>query len=103
MTSAFEVGGWTLDRGATTGTGVDAVQFYVQLPGQPAPGVFIGNGSYGSARTDVAAIFGSRFTNSGYHFTITGLGPGSGTLNVYAHSTVTGSSSIVRIAMPLPK
>ena len=96
VTSAFEVGGWALDAGAPSGTGVDTVQFYVQLPGTGAPGVFIGNGSYGSARTDVAAIFGSRFTNSGYHFTITGLGPGSATLNVYARSTVTGGFTMLR-------
>jgi hypothetical protein len=96
LTSAFEVGGWALDRGASTGTGVDSVQFYIQLPGTPPPGVFIGTGSYGSARVDVAGIFGSRFTNTGFHFTITGLGPGTGTLNVYAHSTVTGTYSILR-------
>lgn len=100
VTSAFEVGGWAIDAGAPAGTGVDGVQFYVQPQGAPAPGVFIGTGSYGWPRPDVAAIFGSRFTNVGYHFTITGMAPGAFTLNVYAHSTVTNRYSIVR-AVPI--
>jgi hypothetical protein len=95
-TSAFEVGGWALDAGAGSGTGVDTVVFYVFPNAGAAPGVYIGQGSYGWSRADVGAIFGSRFTNSGYHFTITGLGPGAYLLGVYAHSTVTGSYSIVR-------
>src|SRR5207247_5511321 len=73
LTSAFEVGGWTLDAAAASGTGVDAVHFYVFPDDGASPGVFVGQGSYGSARGDVAAVFGSRFTNCGFHFTITGL------------------------------
>ena len=96
VTSAFEVGGWTIDQGAPAGTGVDAVQVYVVPSGGSLPGIFIGNASYGWSRPDVAAIFGSRFQNSGFHFTITGLGPGTYTLAVYARSTVTGSFSILR-------
>jgi hypothetical protein len=96
VTSAFEIGGWTIDQGATSGTGVDGVQFYVFPNGGAGAGVFMGVGSYGAPRTDVGSIFGSQFTNSGYHFTITGLGPGSYVLGVYAHSTVTNAFSIVR-------
>jgi len=96
VTSAFEVGGWAIDPAAPTGSGVDQVQFWV-FPnnGLDSP-VFMGIGSYGSSRPDVAAIFGSRFTNSGYHFTITGMGPGSGVLAVYAHSTATHAYSVVK-------
>jgi hypothetical protein len=90
VTSTFEVGGWALDTGAPSGTGVDAVVFYV-FPNGAAPGVYIGQGSYGWSRPDVAAFFGSsQFTNSGFHFSITGLGPGAYLLGVYAHSTVSG-------------
>jgi len=96
VTSSFEVGGWALDRGAFTGTGVDAVQFYVYPNDGASPGVFVGQGSYGIARSDLAAIYGSQFTNCGYHFTISGLGPGQYMLGVFAHSTITGSYSIVR-------
>jgi N-acetylneuraminic acid mutarotase len=97
VTSAFEVGGWALDAGAPTGTGVDAVHVYVFPNAGASPGVFIGTGSYGLSRPDVAAIFGSRFTNTGYHLTITGLGPGTYVLGIYARSTVTGSFSIVKV------
>jgi hypothetical protein len=96
-TSAFEVGGWALDAGSPTGTGVDAVQFYVFPNDGAAPGVFIGTGSYGLSRPDVGGIFGSRFTNSGFHYTISGLGPGAFVLGVYARSTVTGTFSVVKL------
>ena len=94
--SAFEVVGWAADLGAPSGTGVDAIQFYVQPNGTPAPGTFVGAGTYGIARGDVGAILGPQFTNVGFHFTITGMGPGSGVINAYAHSTVTGGFSIVK-------
>ena len=96
VTSAFEVGGWSFDAAAPSGTGVDAVQFYV-FPNGATAGVFVGSATYGLARADVGSAFGARFTNSGFHFTITGLGPGSYTLGVYARSTQTGSFSIVRM------
>jgi len=95
-TSAFEVGGWALDAAAGSGTGVDAVVFYVFPNNGTSPGVYIGQGSYGWTRTDVGALFGSQFNNSGFHFTITGLGPGTFMLGVYARSTVTGGFTIVK-------
>src|SRR5439155_16037618 len=77
VTSAFEVAGWAADLGASAGTGVDAVQFYVfPNDGGGAP-VFVGAASYGLPRPDVGALLGTQFTNCGYHFTITGLGPGA--------------------------
>ena len=94
VTSSFEIGGWLLDAAAPSGTGVDDVKIYVQLPGAPAPGVFIGHGRLGLSRPDVAAIFGSQFSNAGFHFTITGLSPGPATLWVVGHSTVSNSDSI---------
>src|SRR4029453_17123410 len=79
------------------GTGVDAVQFYVYPNNGASPGVFIGNGSYGLPRPDVSAFFGaSRFTNTGFHFSITGLGPGAYVLGVNARSTVTGGFTVVK-------
>jgi hypothetical protein len=95
VTSAFEVGGWLLDAGATTGTGVDDVKIYVQLPGAPAPGVFIGHGRLGLARADVGALYGARFNNVGFHFTITGLSPSLGdTLWVIGHDTLTNADTV---------
>jgi N-acetylneuraminic acid mutarotase len=95
-TSSFEVSGWALDVGAPSGTGVDAVHFYVFPNDGAAPGVFIGQGSYGGSRPDVGAIFGARFNDTGFHYTISGLGPGAFMLGVYARSTVTGTFSIVK-------
>jgi hypothetical protein len=95
VTSAFEVGGWLLDAGAPTGTGVDDVKIYVQLPGAPAPGVFIGHGRLGLARADVGALYGARFNRVGFHFTITGLSPSLGdTLWVIGHDTLTNADTI---------
>jgi len=97
VNSSFEVGGWALDAGAPTGTGVDAVQFYIFPNDGASPGVFIGQGSYGLSRPDVGAIFGSpRYDNTGFHYTISGLGPGAYVLGVYARSTVTGTFSIIK-------
>ena len=95
VTSSFEVGGWAIDNRAADGTGIDAVHVYI-LPndGAEAP-VFVGVASYGWTRNDVATAFGARFANSGYHFTVSGLGPGHYVLGVYAHSTATGSFSLV--------
>jgi hypothetical protein len=97
VTSAFEVGGWALDTAAPSGAGIDAVQFYVFPNGGADPGVFMGSGTYGAARTDVGGMFGSQFTNSGFHFTITGMGPGSYVLGVYGRSTVTNTFSAVKM------
>src|SRR6185369_4178565 len=96
LTSAFEVGGWALDTASPSGAGVDAVHFYVFPNDGNAPGVFIGQGSYGNARPDVGAVYGSQFTNSGFHFTITGLGPGNFMLGVYGRSTVTNTFSAIK-------
>ena len=63
--------------GAPSGTGVDAVQFFVFPNDGAAPGVFIGQGSYGWPRADVGADSARSSPTSGYHFTITGLGPGA--------------------------
>ena len=52
----------------------------------------MGQATYGGARPDVAAAYGSQFLNSGYGFTGT-LGAGYYQVNVYAHSSVTASWS----------
>ncbi|MEO8519729.1 MAG: VCBS repeat-containing protein [Acidobacteriota bacterium] len=91
VSSAFEITGWAIDRAAAVGPGVDTVHIYVfpNVGSGQAP-VFIGVASMGWSHPDVGAMFGSQFTNSGFHFTITGLGPGVHDLAMYAHSTVSG-------------
>lgn len=91
VTSAFELTGWAIDRSAAAGPGVDAVHVYViPFVGSGQPPVFMGVASYGWARPDVGGVFGSQFTNSGFHFTITGAAPGVHDVAVYARSTVSG-------------
>jgi hypothetical protein len=65
--------------------------------------IFVGSGGYGAPRSDLAAVFGSQFTNAGSITFIAGLPSGTYDLVVYAHSTVTGTfnqSRIVRIVIP---
>lgn len=95
VTSSFEVGGWAVDNNAPEGTGVDAVHVYL-LPNDGAdPPVYVGAASYGWTRDDVAAAYGARFADSGYHFTVGGAAPGAYVLAVYAHSTATNAYSLV--------
>jgi hypothetical protein len=91
VTSSFEVDGWAIDNRAAAGTGIDAIHVYLSPnDGADAP-IFIGVASYGWMRNDVGAAYGARFAPSGYHFTVSGAGPGGYVLGVYAHSTATNS------------
>jgi hypothetical protein len=93
----FRVGGWAVDLGATTGTGVDAIHVYAYPnPGSGTPPVFAGAATYGGMRPDVGAVFGSRFTNSAYDLTVSGLTPGEYRLAVFARSTASGTFNNVR-------
>ena len=98
----FTIAGWALDAGAATGTGVDAVHVWAYPAAGGAP-VFAGAGVLGDARPDVGAIFGAQFANAGYHLEVSTLPPGTYTLVVYGHSTVTGAFSVeqhVRVTVP---
>ena len=52
---------------------------------------FVGVATYGGARSDVGAAFGSRFTNSGWTLTGRGLPAGTWTIVASAHSPATDS------------
>ena len=55
-----------------------------------------GEASYGASRPDVGAIFGTRYTPSG--FDVTGpLPPGNYDIVAFAHSSTTNSFSAVRV------
>jgi len=90
-----------VDQAAASGTGIDQVHFY--LDGSTAIAAL----PYGSARPDVASYLGSaRFTNSGYSYSwnIASLPRGPHTIDIYAHSVVSGWQYITRavtIAPPL--
>jgi hypothetical protein len=98
---AFTIAGWAFDAAAASGTGVDAIHVWA-YPASGAP-VFLGVAAYGGARPDVAAVFGSRFQNSGFGLNVTGIAPGAYTLVVYAHSTVSGTfSNVVARGIQVP-
>jgi YD repeat-containing protein len=84
----FTVSGWAIDSSVPTGTGVDGIHVYATpVGGSPT---FLGVATYGDANSGVAAVYGSRFTNSGYTFTAT-LSPGTYALTVYARNSATGA------------
>jgi len=94
---AFVVGGWALDLAAAGGTGVDTVHVWA-YPATGAAPIFLGAAAYGGIRPDVGAVFGSRFTPSGYNLTVGGLGPGVYDLRVYSHSVTAGAFNNERVA-----
>jgi glucose/arabinose dehydrogenase len=94
----FLIGGWAIDAGAASGTGIDAVHVWA-YPVAPATGspVFVGAASFGD-RPDVAAIYGAQFRPSGFNVMATSSPPpGVWDLVVFAHSTVSGAFDAVQV------
>jgi glucose/arabinose dehydrogenase len=85
----FTMGGWAVDLDSTSGTGVDTVHVWATLEGGATQ--FAGVATYGTARSDIAAAYGSRFLNSGWTLNVSGLSSGVWTLRAYVHSSVTGA------------
>jgi uncharacterized repeat protein (TIGR03803 family) len=95
-TSPITVAGWAIDAGDFSGTGVDAVHAWA-FPEDGRPSRFFGVATYGLSRPDVGAIFGTRFTSSGYTLTAP-LPPGRYTIAAFARSILTGTFTNVRTA-----
>lgn len=85
----FTVAGYALDRAATSGTGIDAVEIVATLlpSGNPTSQGFA---SLGIQRPAVAQTYGTQFGASGFSKEITGLLAGTYQIQIRAHSTVTG-------------
>jgi hypothetical protein len=97
LPSDLLLSGWSIDRAATTGTGIDAVHVYAyRNPGSGAAPTFLGVASYGGSRPDVGAAYGSRFANSGFSLPVVGLAVGTYDLAFYGRSTVTGTFNVVQ-------
>jgi hypothetical protein len=88
VSSGFVVSGWAFDLNAPSGTGIDAVHVWA-FPISGAAPKFLGAAGLGGVRADVAAVFGSRTTTSGYAVTTVPLPPGLYSVVVYSHSTAT--------------
>jgi hypothetical protein len=95
VSGPFRVGGWAIDRGAATGTGIDAFHIWA-FPTDGSAARFVGVGSP-TSRPDVAGLYGPQFAQSGFLLTGASLPAGTYTLAVFARSTVTASFSVVRV------
>src|SRR4051812_16123497 len=87
--ATFVIGGWALDAAAATGSGVDAIHVWA-FPITGGSPVFLGATTTFADRPDVGAMFGGRFTRSGFTFGVTSPPAGVWDVYVYAHSTATG-------------
>jgi hypothetical protein len=102
---AFLISGWAIDQGAPAGTGVDLIDVWA-YPVGVSTATYLGGGTYGIARPDVASYAGAQqFTNSGFTLIAAIATPGTYDLWVYAHSTVSGvwnNVMIVRVTVAAP-
>jgi len=89
VTLPFDVTGWAIDRGSSSGPGVDGVHIWA-FPTDGSPGIFVGAATYGGARGDVAGVYGPAFTNSGFSLRVRQLPPGTYQLTASAHNTRLG-------------
>ena len=93
VSNGLTIAGWAADLSAPSGTGIDSVQAYA-YPTAGGPGLYLGAAAYGNPRPDVGALFGSRFTNSGYSMTVANLTPGASyRIVVFGRSTVSNTYS----------
>lgn len=99
--STFVVTGSALDRRATSGSGIDAIQVWAYPnPGSEMEPVFLGEATLGVARADLGSSDGGRAAAAGYELVVQGLVSGVYTLAVYPHSAVTGQfepAALVRV------
>lgn len=95
--NTFTIQGYALDRNATAGSqgvGVDQVSVYIGGP-RSENGVLLGT-TKPNVSDPLAASYGPQFANAGWQvqFTPTTYSDGGQTLYVYAHSSVTGKTTL---------
>lgn len=93
VTQPFTVSGWAIDPTAPSGTGIDRVDVYLFPSGSGTAAVGTAS-TYGTYRPDVASVYGSPFTYSGYQATLQGVSPGSYDVVAFGHSTVSGTYNV---------
>lgn len=86
--SSVRVSGWAADAAASSGTGVDAVQVYVD-------GGLKGDASYGDPRPDASSASGSRCGPCGYSYVLSlrNVSAGDHILEVRVHSSASGMTT----------
>jgi hypothetical protein len=98
-TGVLRIAGWAIDRGASHGTGIDAVHVWAYRAEGGTP-VFLGQADYGGSRPDVGAALGRRFEASGYALSTALPVPGTYDIVVFPHSVITqafADAKVVRI------
>jgi hypothetical protein len=64
--------------------------------------IWVGQATYGAPRSDVAAVYGSQFTNVGFSVRGSPLPPGRYAIVAYAHSTVSGTFNGQSVDVSVP-
>ena len=90
----YTIRGFALDPAATTGTGIDRVQVYMDEP-RFQGGMFVGEAQFGGSTPSAAAQYGPHFAEAGYRIDIrpTDFTAGSHHVYTYARSSVTGQET----------
>jgi phosphatidylserine/phosphatidylglycerophosphate/cardiolipin synthase-like enzyme len=97
VAQGFWIGGWALDLGAASGGGVDVVHAYAYPLDWGGGAIFLGQAPVDVRRADLAAAFGAQFGSSGFSLVTPALSPGRYRLVVYAHSSVAGAFTAMRM------
>jgi hypothetical protein len=90
VSTAIGIGGWAFDAAAESGSGVDAIHVWAAPVSTAGPPIFLGATTTFADRSDVGAVFGTRFTHSGFTLLVNAPPPGTWDLYVFARSTATG-------------
>jgi hypothetical protein len=90
----YTIRGFAYDPTATTGTGIDRVQIYMDEP-RGQGGMFVGDAQFGGSTPAAAARYGPHFAEAGYRIDIDpeNFTAGNHHIFTYARSSVTGLES----------
>ena len=81
--------GWAIDRAAPADTGISTIHVWAfPNPGSGQAPIFAGVPTYGLARPDIGAVYGSQFTNAGFELVLPQLPAGTYQFYVFPLSTV---------------
>ncbi len=85
----FLISGWAFDAASVSDSGIDTIHLYAYPnSGSGTTPIFLGIAEYGIERSDVGAVFGAQYANSGFRHVVTSLPGGRYNIVAFAHSTV---------------
>ena len=93
INSTFDLEGWILDQNASSNSGIDQIEAW--LDGLPGKGSRILIGKLNKERSDVLSIYGDQYLNTGflYKIPINNFNKGKHVVYIFAHSVFSGWSS----------